>query len=80
MSSIVVIDPRHMEFAPWAQQNVGLLGRFGPIPDPVRLHGGWCAWALAVVQLPQIAARRPPDPTEFTDWRQWAARFNGVMS
>lgn len=80
MSGIQVIDPRHMEFIPWAQHNVPQLEAFGPVPDAARLRGDWQLWAMTVIQLPGIASRYPPQPHIFTDWRDWAAHFNQVMS
>lgn len=39
----------------------------------------WQVWALTVVQSPRIAAFNPPNPLEFTQWREWAQRFNQTV-
>jgi len=80
MSGIsVIIDPRDMEFIPWAQRSVPQLEPFGPVGDAAHFPD-WKQWALAVIQLPGIASRFPPQPHTFDNWRDWASHFNMVMS
>lgn len=45
------------------------------LDDPER----WQEWALVVSQSPRIAALNPPGPYLFTDWRDWATRFNQTV-
>lgn len=75
----MIIDPRDMSVIQWtdfmAQQLIGF-------SQPPRLDdsGEWHMWALVVCQSPRIAALNPPNPLEFTDWRQWAQRFNQTVA
>lgn len=75
----MIIDPRFLGVVEWTDFMVDeLTGRSAPprLDDPEQ----WKAWALLVVQSPQIAASNPPDPRQFDDWREWAMRFNQAVT
>jgi hypothetical protein len=72
------IDPRDVPVIEWCAQTALVLSKFTTVPrllDP----NGWKFWALNVIQSPKVAAFFPPDPSYFTDWRDWAVRFNQMV-
>lgn len=72
------IDPRHMTVIEWADQMTPLLARLGSVP---RLDNpdAWHSWAQNLVALARVARRTPPDPRTFSNWEEWAFRFNQVV-
>lgn len=73
-----MIDPRGLNVTDWTDfMTFPLLGFSTPprLDDPKK----WQAWALVVIQSPRIAARNPPNPLLFIDWREWAERFNQIV-
>ena len=73
------IDPRGLSVIEWTDfMAAELLGFSQPprLDDPER----WQMWALIVNQSPRIAKFNPPIPSEYTDWRDWAERFNQTVS
>lgn len=73
----MVIDPEGMNAQEWTDAMALELARFGSVPklDRVEL---WRDWAIAVQQFTEIAVTAPPDPYQFSDWKDWAMRFNEV--
>lgn len=74
----MIIDPRGLSVIEWTDyMNDELIGYSQPprLDDPDE----WRAWALIVSQSPRIAAFNPPNPAQFTDWAEWAERFNQVV-
>lgn len=74
-----MIDPRGMTVTQWTDfmaQNLTGYSQPPRLDDP----GEWHMWALIVSQSPRIATFNPPNPLEFTDWRQWAERFNQTVT
>lgn len=72
------INPRDMTVKDWCDQNVPLLVRYGQVPfiqDPAR----WQDWGVSVIKNPGVAAFNPPDPRFFTNFYEWAERFNSVV-
>lgn len=72
-----MIDPTLMTAIEWTDRMAQQL------PDllPVKLNReeDWKAWAWHVLQSPTISGRNPPNPASFTDWREWAYRFNNAV-
>ena len=69
------IDPTDMTVTQWTDaMTIDLTG----ISTPPRLDSplAWQQWALVVSQSPRVARTNPPNPLQFTDWREWAIRFN----
>jgi hypothetical protein len=74
-----MIDPRYSESAiEWADMTTPAILRFGQIPKLMR-EEDWPNWAFLIVQLQPLEARRLPDPRTYTDWREWAIRFNQAV-
>lgn len=72
------LDPRYMSAKHWFDQRTMDLASFGPIPI-LKVPEEWKDWARTVCQLPQIAILSPPQPEHFTQWQDWAQRFNQVL-
>jgi hypothetical protein len=74
-----MIDPRPMNNPmEWADLSTPELLRFGPIP---KMDGSfdWVNWGVRLIQLPSLATKQPPDPRYFTEWKDWATRFNQAV-
>jgi hypothetical protein len=73
-----VINPNSLTVIEWTDyMAVDLVGFSLPprLDDP----NEWQLWALVVNQSPRIAAFNPPNPYAFTEWRDWAMRFNQAV-
>lgn len=72
-----MIDPRGMTLRAWADAVILTAAgswSFG------KLEGdNWQDWATGFVRAPPYAQRVLPDPYDFTDWRDWAARAYPLM-
>jgi hypothetical protein len=75
----MIIDPRHLNVVEWTDYMGDELTGYAA---PPRLDDAtqWRAWALIVVQAPAIAVSNPPDPRHFSDWRDWAMRFQQAVT
>jgi len=75
-----VIDPRTVSSVKvWCDKMTPYLEIFGYIPR-LTDESKWSEWANRVKGIPQISSHNPPDPQAFTDWRQWAMRFNQCLN
>lgn len=73
-----MINPNSLTVIEWTDyMAVDLVGFSLPprLDDP----NEWQLWALVVNQSPRIAAFNPPNPYAFTEWRDWAMRFNQAV-
>ena len=70
-----MIDTRFLTAQQWAAQTVPIILKYGGVPRLDR-EEDWRSWAAAVVALPALAAVAAPRPEAFSDWREWAQRFN----
>lgn len=67
-----MINPIGMEVIEWTDR----MATFLPVTtykleDPDH----WQDWARHVVQSSTVSIYNPPQPAEFSDWRDWAERF-----
>ncbi len=69
------LDPRFSEAVAWCNDMVSEVEQFGTAPI-IREESEWQRWAVTVCSFPGIARLTPPNPLVFSDWRQWAIRFN----
>lgn len=70
-----MIDPRYMTAKEWCAQVAVTLSTYGKVPELLD-ESDWPTWAAIVITIPKVAATAPPDPRFFSDWRDWAFRFN----
>lgn len=69
-----MIDPRNMELRDWTDSMVYSLepyGTVGRLEDPLK----WQDWALGVVSYFEVGKQNPPNPLNYSDWREWAFAF-----
>lgn len=73
------VDPREfLSVRDWADATTLPLSHLLIVPimiDPKK----WNDWALTVIQSPKVAQHQPPNPREFSDWQEWAIRFNQAV-
>jgi len=72
------VDPRYMSVSEWCEFTTPLLVKLAAVPR-LLVADQWREWALTVLQAPAIAEYNPPDPRIFSDWRDWAYRFNQAV-
>jgi hypothetical protein len=74
-----MIDPRYIPtFLSWAQQSFpDLLQNYRIATMPDR-EDDWQNWAAGLLANSEIAAVGVPNAYEFSDWRDWATRFNEI--
>lgn len=75
----MTIDPRNLDVIDWCDSMAFLLSS-AMSPQKLLNSKQWKEWAHAVIQSPKIAQFRPPDPDGFSDWREWAIRFNQAVA
>lgn len=63
----------------WADQLALDLDQYAPIPR-LDNEDEWQDWAKAFCVISGISQRNPPNPYQFSDWREWASRFAQVMT
>lgn len=74
------VDPRLTDtFIEWSDYMNPTLEEFGTV-GRLLVEGDWKNWAAGVISLPGISALGPPSPYQFTDWKDWAFRFNDVLN
>ena len=73
--SVFTIDPLGMDVKAWTDaMHIDLEG-FGSIPILIDKNR-WQDWASELSNLGGLAGIVIPDPYEFSDWQDWARRFN----
>ena len=80
MTNTTTIDPRIVDTVyQWADFMFPTLESFGV---PARLMDGddWQIWASGLLALAPLAKLGVPSAYQFDDWREWAMRFNDVIS
>lgn len=70
-----MIDPIGMSAVEWTDRMNQLLP--GDIlPLRIDRPQDWRAWARHVIQSPRLSRYNPPNPDQFSNWAEWAQRFN----
>lgn len=79
MSGIFVVDPRGMTAKEWTAASTINLERFGAIPA---LHNDddWQDWGAVLSGFASLSGINVPNPFSFTNWQEWAERFNEVLA
>jgi len=75
----VIIDPRGLTVIEWTDYMSDELQGFS-LPPRLDDPSQWQGWALSVCQSPRIASFNPPNPLQYSDWMEWAERFNQVVN
>lgn len=74
-----MIDPRYLSAREWCDATALQLSSYGLIPT-LGEESEWPLWAEIVIQIPAIASYDPPGPRGFSNWVDWAERFNEAVS
>lgn len=72
-----MIDPTFMSAVEWTDRMAMLLPQI--LPLKINQDEDWRAWAMHVLQSPDISRYNPPNPEPFAHWREWAYRFNQTV-
>ncbi|MBS2011041.1 MAG: hypothetical protein JST01_28575 [Cyanobacteria bacterium SZAS TMP-1] len=68
-----MINPIGMELPEWAAATTLALANYA---SPAILVGkDWQSWGAAITRDPRLTALNPPDPYQFSDWREWGCRL-----
>jgi len=70
MITVALPQPQGLQFVPWGSLAAEQLAEFG-ILAPVS-EDTWKEWVYTLLMIPELDFI--PDPTAFTDWREWASR------
>lgn len=68
-----MINPIGMTWQDWAASVILAVGdawSFGKPPA----EEDWQGWAVGFLRAPSFAKNVPPDPYQFSNWRDWAIR------
>ncbi len=71
-------DPRFLDFSRWAALVSASLIPFGFTPTQPD-EEEWQGWALAIRNVPALAALNVPRPDGFPDWQSWGFRLNETL-
>jgi hypothetical protein len=74
----VITQPAIMGLRDWADCIVLDLSTYGPI-SRLDDEDKWQDWGLQFCAISGLSQKNIPTPFAFTDWREWAQRFVGVM-
>jgi hypothetical protein len=74
----VITQPAIMGLRDWADCIVLDLSTYGPI-SRLDDEDKWQDWGLQFCAISGLSQKNVPTPFAFTDWREWAQRFVGVM-
>ena len=72
-----MIDPTLMSAVEWTDRMSQLLPDV--LPVKIDRDQDWRAWGWHVLQSSTISKFNPPNPEQFSDWRDWAYRFNNAV-
>ena len=74
----MITQPAIMGLRAWADCIVLDLSTYGPI-SRLDDEDKWQDWGLQFCAISGLSQKNVPTPFAFTDWREWAQRFVGVM-
>lgn len=71
-------NPNGMTFRDWADDALGDLDTGGVTPIASD-EASWREWASIVISFPKFSRVSAPNPYLFSNWRDWAERFNQTV-
>lgn len=78
MTAAFTIDPRGMEVREWTDAMSINLDFLGPMPHLIN-PAEWRCWGTALLSTAALGGIIIPNPYEFSEWREWAARANQTL-
>ena len=79
MSHIFTIDPGSMTAKEWTDAMHLNLEIIGQVPSITR-EEEWRGWGANISLLAALSGMVVPNPYEFSNWQDWARRFNESLS
>jgi hypothetical protein len=74
------IDPRIVDnVVQWADYMYPTIEIYG-VGTRLMVESEWQQWAGGLLGLAPLARLNIPNAYQFTDWREWAMRFNDVIN
>jgi hypothetical protein len=74
------VDPRLVDnVVQWADFMWPTIEDFG-VPSRLMSENDWQNWAAGLLSIASFAQLGVPNAYQFTDWREWAMRFNDVIN
>lgn len=73
----MMVDPRGLDVVAWSSLVTPLLDQYGPI-GVLRQPEQWQEWASHVMIQIGLDVVDLPTPYAYSDWREWAFRFNQI--
>jgi hypothetical protein len=74
------VDPRIARDAKeWVEYSTGPLSRLIGVVPVLADNMHWVEWGYLVLQNPAVQKFSPPDPRYFSNWQEWAFRFNQAV-
>lgn len=71
-----LVDPRIVRtFVEWTDFMYPVIEQYG-VPAVATDDKHWQEWASGLLSFGNIADKGAPNPYQFSDWREWAFRFN----
>lgn len=75
---MITVSPVGMDTIDWVDRMAGLLAHFVR-PMKISEESQWREWGRHVRQGLHVRGILTPDPGEFLDWKEWAARLNQIL-
>jgi len=75
----VITQPAIMSLRDWADCIVLDLSNYGAL-SRLDNEDKWQEWALQFCVISGLSQKNVPTPFAFSDWREWAQRFVGVVN
>ena len=74
------VDPRLVDnVVQWADYMYPTIEQYG-VAVQLNDERDWKNWASGLSTIASLASLGVPDAYQFDDWREWAMRFNDVIS
>lgn len=75
-----VVDPRGIDnVVEWADYMFPTIEQYGGVASRLLDESDWQRWGAGLLAISGIAQVGAPNPYQFTDWREWAMRFNQAL-
>lgn len=74
-----MIDPRGMTAEQWTDAMSLQFADTSVTIMKLMDESAWPEWARNVVNAPEFSGLNIPSPEYFSDWREWADRFNEAV-
>jgi alkyl sulfatase BDS1-like metallo-beta-lactamase superfamily hydrolase len=78
---MTAIDPRLTKtVVEWADYMYPAIEQYGGVASRLFRESDWQDWGAGLLAINGIAQKGAPNAYQFTDWREWAERFNQALN